>query len=104
MLTFPVGLASLITLSLMRPSGQAHGIRTGMGRINYITLRIEIRSTLAALAQLVSNPQGLGLLVAVPLAKIADSTAEVALLYVQKKFDTSFAYVSVLLFPIVSSI
>lgn len=43
-----------------------------------------------------SNRRSLALLAAVPLSRLADPLTEIILLFVQKAFDTSFAYVSVL--------
>ncbi|KAJ3497579.1 hypothetical protein NLG97_g1796 [Lecanicillium saksenae] len=62
--------------------------------ITWPAFRNEIKSTTKALLGLVTTPGGLGLIAALPLAKMSDPISEVILLYVQRKFDTSFAYAS----------
>ena len=92
-LNWPVGIIALITLFWIRPIHQTRSNGPKMGLVTWRALKAELASTLAALTRLITKPSGFGLLVAVPLAKMADPLAEVTLLYVQKKFDFSFAQV-----------
>ncbi|KAH8719602.1 MFS efflux pump atnC [Beauveria bassiana] len=95
LLNFPLGILAVL-LVVMMPSG-AQSIRSmtaGRALLTWPLLRQEIKSTVTATGGLVSDPRGLGLLLVVPLAKMADPLTEVILLYVQKRFGNSFAYAS----------
>lgn len=92
-LNFPIGVVALITLFWIRPNRQIRSNNPSMGLVTWRALKIEVASALAALTRLMVKPGGFGLLVAVPLAKMADPMAEVTLLYVQKKFEFSFPQV-----------
>lgn len=95
LLNFPLGILAVLIVAMI-PSGapSMRGMATGRALITWPLLRQEIKSTVTALGGLVSDPRGLGLLLAVPLAKMVESLTEVILLYVQKRFGSSFASVS----------
>lgn len=92
-LNFPVGIVTLIALFWIRPIHQTRSSNPEVGLVTWRALKIELASTFAALTRLMTKPGGFGLLMAVPLAKMVEPLAEVTLLYVQKKFDFSFAQV-----------
>ncbi|KAL4754392.1 hypothetical protein BDW72DRAFT_190254 [Aspergillus terricola var. indicus] len=92
-----IGLISLLVLSCVRPSTAHHNTTEGRSPTTLSTLRREIQSAVAALSRLLHRPRSLGILVAVPLAKLADRLAEVTLFFVQREFETDFAYTSRLL-------
>ncbi|RDW78927.1 uncharacterized protein DSM5745_05779 [Aspergillus mulundensis] len=100
-LNFPIGLVALLVLSRIRPiSNKEDADRQDEAKDpNHIipALRHEIRAAVMALSRLLRRPRGLSLLIAVPLAKLADPLAEVTLLFVQRKFNTDFAHASRLL-------
>ncbi|KAM3523974.1 hypothetical protein MY4038_007953 [Beauveria bassiana] len=93
LLNFPLGILAVLLVAMMPSGAQSmRSVTAGRALITWPLLRQEIKSTVTATGGLVSDPRGLGLLLVVPLAKMADPLTEVILLYVQKRFGNSFAY------------